>query len=86
VRSSSARSSGIKGKARPSLFFVEPRLQRHEAAREVDLRARERQELRALYLGTERETSRCRGPIVREGGRADNGGSVNWAFVPSMLR
>ena len=36
--------------------------------------------------GRNARTSRCRGPIVREGGRADNGCSVNWAFVPSMLR
>ena len=28
---------------------------------------------------------RCRVPIVREGGRAENGCSVHWAFVPSML-
>ena len=33
----------------------------------------------------ERETGRCRVPTVREGGRAENGCSVNRAFVPSML-
>jgi hypothetical protein len=40
---------------------------------------------RGMYLGRNAITSRCRGPILREGGRADNGCSVNWAFVPSML-
>jgi hypothetical protein len=40
----------------------------------------------AVPGGRNARTSRCRGPIVREGGRADNGCSVNWAFVPSMLQ
>jgi hypothetical protein len=31
------------------------------------------------YLGWDARTGRCRVPIVREGGRADNGCSVNWA-------
>jgi glycosyltransferase involved in cell wall biosynthesis len=41
--------------------------------------------VRAGTWGRNAKTGRCRGPIVREGGRADNGCSVNWAFVPSML-
>jgi hypothetical protein len=38
-----------------------------------------------LYRGQNARTGRCRVPIGREGGRAENACSVNWAFVSSML-
>jgi hypothetical protein len=41
--------------------------------------------LLGLYRGRNARTGRCRVPIGREGGGAENACSVNWAFVSSML-
>ena len=46
---------GDQGEGPAFVVLRRARLQPYEAAREVDLRPRERQDLRALYLGTERE-------------------------------
>jgi len=77
---------GIKGKARSSLFFVEPGSSRTKPPAKSTCAHVSGKTSERCTSGRNARTSRCRGPIVREGGRADNGGSVNWVFVPSMLR